>query len=253
MNIKVRLNTFETNSSSAHTCVLNRTRGPVDDTENEDFKIAIFEEIKGTDCFKSEDDFYIPIDNGVCFSRGFEILTDWRDRMAYIIADTDDISELKMITEVLKKRIKGCSGLRLYTYDDYISCMAGTNNNVPLLNPFDQYEVITSMLGGVDHQSRGTSRRCLEALAELDEYKEKTKLELIEEFIFGNKVLVIVDSDESSEFTDLVRYGLLDEDIELILTEKSKEEKVNGRTITTYFGVFVESEKWAGDSYYEDY
>ena len=82
--LKVRLNTFETNSSSAHTMVILDEPNIVGDDEINE---VIENKCKNNkDCKNKDETFYFPIDSSNCYGTGFEILENWEDKLNYLVA-----------------------------------------------------------------------------------------------------------------------------------------------------------------------
>lgn len=122
----------------------------------------------------------------------FAILSDWQDRLCYAIAAKHD-SLMNEIEDLCYAHIAGFTGFK---FDKS--------------NWGDGYEY-----GYVDHQSYGL----------LDELLKKTTLE---DFIFNDKYIVIIDGDEYNVFETLMETPLYnDENVEKIIpyNEWSYEEE----------------------------
>ena len=258
MIFKVRYNTFETNSSSAHTCILKPSSPEATDDEINEYIEYILERYGDQEWAKSKDDFCIPIFGDTCYSHGFEILDSWKDRLSYIIADSNgNFKRLELISEVVEERIPGCSGFIFLADTGVFNSIAfnldfdGIERNFPIISDESSF-FLGGLLGSIDHQSIDNSSRCLEALKELPEYSGLDEKELIRIFIFSNKIDVIVDSDSNEELPRLIRNGFIDADkVGAILIEKFKTTKTNKEVTTISYGKFVPVDQYE-ETLYED-
>lgn len=112
----------------------------------------------------------------------FEVLTDWFHRMCYAIASygKDGFEEIESL---LYKRIDGLKEIE-----------------------FSNYETEYSKYGYVDHQSDGL----------LQAFLKEHNISL-EDFIFNDRYMVVIDGDEYRVFKDMLDAGLINKpDIEVI-------------------------------------
>lgn len=255
MKLNIRKSTFETNSSSAHTCILSPETKEVDDLDIEIYKEGLFSNIRNTPLYISDDEFYIPIESEH-YGRGLDILEDWYDRLKYLIADSfSDFSLIVKLADIVKKKIPGCKGLGFIDDEGYVinEALNLSNSNAPAYSTSKFQYALYDLLGSVDHQSSGTSRNCLAALKKLPDFSNKTDEELIYEFIFGNRILVIIDSDESAEFSSLISSGFVDTlKYSHILVEKSRYNNDGKKTWYSYTPEFIELDVYAEGNWDED-
>ena len=105
--MKIRYGTFETNSSSAHTFVLRSNEDYVTDEEIELYRSDASEKYKN----------YLTIERSFShdmdFGRGFEILAEWHEKLAYLLAAFKNDDNAKVVVDVVKKRI-GVDGVLLH-------------------------------------------------------------------------------------------------------------------------------------------
>ena len=109
----------------------------------------------------------------------FDVLANWYHRMCYAIASFNNDSSYEDIVAILYKRIGGLREVEIFGGDR------------------DEYY----KYGYVDHQSQGMLQRFL-----------RQHDISIEEFIFNDRYIVIIDGDEYQVWDRLVGCGLINED-----------------------------------------
>ena len=164
---QIRKNVFETNSSSSHSlCILkeNKPLGEVDSNWRVDGN--------GILRFYDEDDLQ--------FGRWpFRILNNWYNRLCYALASyADDKQKRKEITEICRKHIE------FFVDFKFPKNPWWDEDKDPIE---EQY-----FYGCVDHQS----------MSLLSSFLQTHNVSL-EDFIFNNKYLVIIDGDEYNYFDKL--------------------------------------------------
>lgn len=207
--IKIRLNTFETNSSSAHTMViLDKADIAGDDEINE---VVENKCKRNRECKNKDGTFYFPIDSGNCYGTGFEILEDWEDKLDYLVASLKSDYEEDII-KALQTRIPKCIGLCFQVYD----------KEEFLENHFEEYGNITAynsqwndgeLYGTVDHQSTDMGENIVTYLIKQPEYKNKEISDVIADIIFSNKFIIITDSDGDSTFDTLMNMNFFEDSL----------------------------------------
>ena len=105
----------------------------------------------------------------------FEVLTDWYHRMCYAIASYGK-NGYKEIEALLYKRIDGLKEIKFW-----------------------KSETEYSKYGYVDHQSNGL----------LQAFLEEHNISL-EDFIFNDRYMVVIDGDEYCVFNNMLAVGLID-------------------------------------------
>ena len=85
--VNIRMSTFETNSSSAHTFVLRGVSDYTTDKEIEEY-INSVERVSLLDIFRLHLSMVI-----WSMERGFEILNEWYDKMSYLLASFNNNTE----------------------------------------------------------------------------------------------------------------------------------------------------------------
>lgn len=186
--IYIRKSVFETNSSSSHSIVITKESHPTKTIENSNM-------IDG-DWHVDKDgimDFWYEPD--LQFGRSpFELLTDWYGRLRYAIASySNDKDRLKDIEKICQRRIAGFVKFKFKK------------------DRWDNQEYH----GYVDHQSIGLLQAAL----------KKHNISL-EDFIFNDKYIVVIDGDEYCVFDTLIKTDLFNnnavEDITLACFEFEK-------------------------------
>lgn len=190
--MKIRYGTFETNSSSAHTFVLRSNENYVTDEEIELYKRDVMEDHAYGN--------YLPIarsfNGDMDFGRGFEILAEWHEKLAYLFAAFQGDENSKIVVDVVKKRL-GVDGVLIYdndTSDDE------DDINLPLYE--NQWEEM-DCFGSIDHESYDCYSHAIEAIRKHEHYKDMSIEEIVYEMIFCNKFVIVTDSDESWTFEKL--------------------------------------------------
>lgn len=118
--------------------------------------------------------------NDLEFGRApFDVLTDWYHRACYAIASFGDVYTYEKIESLLYKRIDGLHEIKLFSRDS---------------SEYYKY-------GYVDHQSEGL----------LQGFLRKYKITL-EDFIFNDRYIVIIDGDEYCVWDTLIDSGLINKD-----------------------------------------
>lgn len=206
--IKIRLNTFETNSSSAHTFVIRDNEAWTTDAEIEEFitSVKINSEAEIPDgyipniSFVSDDDF----------GRGYRVLSEWYEKMSYLIAAYKyQETEFNTILEVLNERIPGTKGIIVKESDYYFSDEDEEEvSSTPLYdNEYEDFDC----LGSIDHQSYDVADHALAAIRKNEFYKDKSLKEIFHHIIFCNKFVIITDSDETDTFMNLYEQGFFED------------------------------------------
>lgn len=160
---QIRKNVFETNSSSSHSLCILKEDQPLDGLVEMNWRL----DNDGILHFYNEDDLQ--------FSRWpFRILNNWYDRLCYALASyAYDSQTREKIIDICRKHIKNF-----------------VNFEFPK-NPWWDEEG-PYFYGCVDHQSMNLLSRFL-----------KTHNVSLEDFIFNDRYLVIIDGDEYCYFDEL--------------------------------------------------
>lgn len=199
--IKVRLNTFETNSSSAHTMVILDEPNIVGDDEINE---VIENKCKNNkDCKNKDGTFYFPIDSDNCYGTGFEILDDWEDKLEYLVASLKSDYE-EDIVKALQTRIPKCIGLCFQEYNrkEFLEEHFEEHGNIVVYN--SQWND-GELYGTVDHQSTDMGENIVTYLIKHPEYKNKGISAVIADIIFSNKFVIVTDGDCGSTFDTLMK------------------------------------------------
>lgn len=194
--IKVRLNTFETNSSSAHTMVILDEPDIVGDDE--------INEIINSCCKKNKDGtFYFPIESSNCYGTGFEILENWEEKLEYLVASLKSDYE-EDIVKALQTRIPRCTGLcfQVYNREEFLEDHFEKHGNITV---YDSQWNDSELYGTIDHQSTDMGENIVTYLVKQPEYKNKEISDVIADIIFSNKFVIITDSDCNSTFDTLMK------------------------------------------------
>lgn len=209
MKIQLRDGTFETNSSSEHTVVLRddcsfvksnefvNTIKTANDLAEAFLSAGIIKEIKGH--------IYFPIpsfsDQYFEFGHGFEMLTTWTDKFFYLLASFRNFEDLSTLVDLLKEKIPQIDGIITQLDETAFGNDEPRFNDYPYLHTYD---CIDYSFGSIDHQSHDNIHNLINALKEDEKYQKMTKKEIFEEIIFCNKFIIVVDSDSSETFYDLL-------------------------------------------------
>lgn len=168
--ITIRKGVFETNSSSSHSIVLTKEN-------HQSETIADSNMIDGGWRVNKDGIMDFWCEEDLEFGRSpFELLTDWYGRLRYAIASYgNDKERLKDIEEICQRHIAGfvCFKFKKDRWDN------------------QEYH------GYVDHQSTGLLQAALK--------KHNTSLE---DFIFNDKYIVVIDGDEYCVFDTLIKTDL---------------------------------------------
>ena len=111
----------------------------------------------------------------------FELLTDWFGRLRYAIASLNDIEPF---INICKRHVIGFKG---FQFERQISL-------------WDEEEDSEPCYGYVDHQSADLLAKFL-----------NTKDVTLEDFVFNDRYIVVIDGDEYNILDDFINAGLLDE------------------------------------------
>lgn len=199
--INIRNNTFETNSSSAHSMVLTGN--------NHKHKLSLLD----LDYNKASDTYYFAI-NKDDYGRGFEILKSVPDKLGYICAScstliqdpkkyNDCYEQLEIIYNICKKNLtdptvkfKFKINAQLWSYSSFDEAVA-TDTDGP--SAIDCMGINSSnCLTSIDHQSMDMIANMLQCVREtIPEMKDSSNEEIFEEFIFNDKYVIIVDDDST--------------------------------------------------------
>ncbi len=176
--LQIRRGVFETNSSSSHSIIIKKKDRPIAKVTDPGWRMYV-----------DEDDENNPR-NGVIkfddrdleFDRDpFHFLVDWYDRLAYVIAAYQSRDTVETLADICRRRIPGFRGFRFPSKHWILDDENGEENAEP-----------TDYYGYVDHQS--------ECLLEkvLNHYQVS-----LEEFIFNDRYVVVIDGDEYQYFREL--------------------------------------------------
>ena len=172
--ITIRKGVFETNSSSSHSIVMMKKDKPIK-TELEGNMIDADWKVNKEGVM----DFWY--DHDLEFGRSpFDLLTDWYDRLKYCVAYYgNNQNKLDELEHICQRRIAG-----------FVKFKFGK----------DRWDG-TEYHGYVDHQSMGL----------LDHALEKYNIDL-EEFIFNDRFIVVIDGDEYCVFDTLIESEMFNSD-----------------------------------------
>ena len=176
--INIRNNVFETNSSSSHSIVMTKQDTYLDTVEPSPW------------AFDEDGSYRIWNEEDLEFGRyPFDVLCDWEGRCYYAIASYGDAEHLEQIEEICRKHVKD------FTYF-----------KMPNRHAWDDDEEDAESYGYVDHQSMGL----------LQAFLKKHNVTL-EDFIFNDKYVVIIDGDEYNTFGKLFDSKLINKaNVEII-------------------------------------
>lgn len=244
--IKVRLNSFETNSSSMHTVILVDNEGYTDPTT------AINEYLDSMNSERVYDEngaVYLPIprdDYGdpYDFGRGFSININWKEKFAYIIAilGAYEISKTGLLQLISKRSGISIAGLCINLSKYAVNNVFRTEGTLTL-KAVDS-DVLYGETGSVDHQSMDNISNCLAAMAACDKYKDMTDAEKLYEIIFSNEFAIVEDSDETDSLREYITSNILDcAKIKYILHESYDSNYINKKCM------FKPLEEWYDNEY----
>ena len=179
--IYIRKGVFETNSSSSHSIVMMKNDKPVK-TELEGNMVD-----PGWYLDKSGKLHFWSRD--LEFGRSpFDLLTDWYGRLRYCVAYYSfSKNKLAELEEICFKRVAGFNGFK-----------------------FDKYDNGNNDMGYIDHQSAGVLESAL--------FSFDTDLE---DFIFNDRYIIVIDGDEYCVFDTLMETDMFNKDsVEKIIPKK---------------------------------
>lgn len=226
--MKIRFNTFETNSSSAHTLILRDNNAWVSDADIEEHIAA------AKDACKTIPDNYIPTDSffgSDDYGRGYSMLLEWHEKFSYLVASFKyEREEFNAIIEALKMRIPNTKGIVvLDQYTDYEE-EEEENTRTPFYS--DSYDDFACM-GSIDHQSYDTGKEALIAIRKDPMYANMSLAEIFYNMIFCNKFVIITDSDETDTFMNLYEKGFFKStDFKYVLYDNWKWDKETNESTT---------------------
>lgn len=186
--LQIRKGVFETNSSSSHSIIIKKQDRPLDHkTIDTTWYVHM-----------NEDDANDP-NNGVIyfdqrnleFARDpFHFLVSWYDRLCYVVAAYQSRETVEALAEICRRRIPEFRGFRFpskrWVFED--------EDDEGDAKREDYY-------GYVDHQSE----RLLEKV--LNHYHIS-----LEEFVFNDKYVVVIDGDEYQYFRELTEQEFFNKD-----------------------------------------
>lgn len=161
--IQIRKNVFETNSSSSHSLIMLKEDKPLPQFVEPGYYLDV------------DGKLYL-WDNDLEFGRSpFALLTDWYHRLCYAIAAADDDVELDVLEEICYSRIPGFRGFKFPRNGWY---------DPDKDDPSEEFSH-----GYIDHQSIGV----------LEGFLSRNDIS-IEDFIFNDRYIVVIDGDEYNVF-----------------------------------------------------
>lgn len=221
--IKIRLNTFETNSSSMHTVII------IKQSDYTDVNLALNEYIEsipeGARTYSSDGGIYLPVPkdeygDSYDFGRGFGIFTDWKEKFAYVLASIQgDNNKMNSLVNMLRNKsninIAGiCIILSEYSNEQLFESEKYSSTVVPA-----HKDILWGEYGSVDHQSLDNLNNCLDAMNKSPEYANMSIEEKLYEIIFSNRIAIVEDSDETDSLREYIAANILDcSKIERVLT-----------------------------------
>lgn len=156
--IQIRQQVFETNSSSTHSIVIQKKRRPVKPNDLPHH----------SDYASCDQNGLVTIHEDNYFGCGWEVLDCWIDRLAYAIADLDDVKREELVSDLseqynihVKIGYKDAYWIEEGKYPDY---------------------------GDVDHQSQGTLQEMLSDIG----------IKAID-FVFDDRFIVVLDNDNCDD------------------------------------------------------
>ena len=174
--LQIRRGVFETNSSSSHSIIIKKKDRPLDEQIDPGWHMHMDEDDEndprnGIIGFRDDD---------LEFGRDpFHFLVTWYDRLCYAIATYHTKEGVATIFEICQRRIKGFKGFD-FPHDDWAH------------EEEDYY-------GYVDHQSHGLLEKVL------DHYRIS-----LEDFIFNDRYVIVIDGDEYQYFSVLTGQEFFD-------------------------------------------
>lgn len=164
--IYIRKGVFETNSSSSHSIVMMKGNRPCKTIKDSNM-------VNGGWRVNKEGVMDFWFENDLEFGRSpFDLLTKWEGRLRYAIASyAGDKDKIKELEEICQRRIAGFVKFKFRT---------------------DRWEGSGEYHGYVDHQSYGLLQSTL----------KKYNISL-EDFIFDDRFIVVIDGDEYNIFDTL--------------------------------------------------
>lgn len=174
--LQIRRGVFETNSSSSHSIIIKKQDRALDEQID-----------PGWHMHWDEDDENDPRNGIIGFGEDdlefgrdpFHFLVDWYDRLCYAIASYHTKAGVEKIKEICQRRIMNFRGFE-FPHDDWAH------------EDEDYY-------GYVDHQSQGLLEHVLE------HYHIS-----LEEFIFNDRYVIVIDGDEYQYFNVLTEQEFFD-------------------------------------------
>ena len=188
--LQIRKGVFETNSSSSHSIIIKKQDRPLDHKT-----IATKWHM-----YMNEDDADDP-DNGIIhFDRGnleferdpFHFLVSWHDRLCYAIAAYQSKEIVETLKEICQRRIPGFRDFQIPHQDRILEDEGKDEEDKE--EPKDYY-------GFVDHQSECLLKKVL------NHYHIS-----LEEFVFNDRYVVVIDGDEFQYFRELTEQEFFNKD-----------------------------------------
>ena len=175
--LQIRQGVFETNSSSSHSIIIKKKDHPLDEKVDADWRIRKKDE---NDPKNGKLTFYW---DDLEFERSpFHFLVDWYDRLCYSIASFNNKKTVDELEEICSRRLEGFKGF------DFSLVGHGADKG-------------KEYYGYVDHQSHGL----LEGM--LGKYHVS-----LENFIFNDRYVIVIDGDEYQYFQTLTEQEFFDKE-----------------------------------------
>lgn len=191
--LKIRRNTFETNSSSMHSLVLKSSNS---DTPNEDVERHFIKRL-----IDVNGKLYLPVE-GESFEHGFSIVSDPYEKFLYLIAGCRKIRDIRVVRDALKLRFEkidkkvanAFTGFIFKNEDNYGYSNKKTKRTNNDLNPVtaQEYEVFFQT-GDIDHQSASLPADAIHSV-------NTDSVKSAEEIIFSSKFFFVIESDGDDPF-----------------------------------------------------
>lgn len=186
--LQIRKGVFETNSSSSHSIIIKKKDHPLEEMVDPGWHMRWDEEDE-SDPMNGLLRF---CDRDLEFGRDpFHFLVSWYDRLCYAIATYHTKDGVEKIKEICQRRILRFKGFD-FPHDDWAH------------EDEDYY-------GFVDHQSHGLLEHVLE------HYHIS-----LEDFIFNDRYVIVIDGDEIQYFNVLVEQDLFNRDVVQSIEPASK-------------------------------
>lgn len=209
--IKIRMNTFETNSSSSHTCILHSDDEFVSDKEIN----LCWEEYKMNykDKQKDLENIYIDIKNSY-FGSNFNLIDNWKNKLEYLLSNTIDEAIDEDISSTLEDILKLFK--RLFPEFKGFNFISETNSNEFLVYDSDISFIDNICMSSYfsDNLIPETDHYLLEdiktALRKISKYKNLTDEEILKEIIFNDNIVIITDTDGLWTLNNSISTGALD-------------------------------------------